>query len=110
MKGRLILGAAVGAVLLATLVPISLAAAPPADDLYVKGAVTRWDRPIRAAWVIVERDGQEQGRSLTGDDGRYYIGDLRPGEYEVVVKQGARNVFSGHVRLPEGKVYNIQLR
>ena len=110
MKGRLILSAAVAAVLLAALIPPSPAAARPPGGVYVKGEVTRARRPVRSAWVILAQNGQEKGRSLTGDDGRYYIGDLNAGEYQVVIKQGPRNVFEGRVRLPEDKDYNVQVR
>lgn len=107
MKGRLILRAALGAAVLAALVSVSLAAAPPPDEVYVKGEVKSPRGPVRSAWVILTQNGAEKGRSLTGDDGRYYIGDLQAGEYQVVVKQGPRTVFEGRVRLPENQVYNI---
>ena len=111
MKGRLIRSAAVGAVLLAALLPISLAAAHGGDDeVYVKGEVRRLGRPVRSAWVILAQNGEEKGRSLTGDDGRYYIGDLYAGEYDVVVKQGPRSVFEARIRLPEERVYNVNVR
>lgn len=107
MKGRLILRTALGAVLLAALVSVSLSAL--AAGGYVKGEVTRSKRPVRSAWVILTQNGQERGRSLTGDDGRYYIGELAAGEYDIVVKQGARSVFEGRVRLPEESLKNIEV-
>lgn len=110
MKGRLILSAALAAVVLAALVPISLAAAPPRGEVYMKGAVTTApNNPVRAAWVILIQNGAEKGRSLTADDGRYYIGDLNAGEYQVVVRQGTRSVFEGSVRLPEQSINNIRV-
>ena len=108
MKGRLILRTALGAVLLTALVSASLPALA-ADEGYMKGAVTRSKQPVRSAWVILMQNGAEKGRSLTGDDGRYYIGELAAGEYDIVVKQGARSVFTGRVRLPEDRVNNIQV-
>lgn len=109
MKGRLILRAALGAGLLAALVSISLAAGA-ADDIHMKGAVTRSGRPVRSAWVILTRNGDEKGKSLTGDDGRYYIGGLDAGEYEIEVKQGPYNLFAGRVRLPEESLYDVEVR
>ncbi len=109
MKGSLILRAALGAVVLAALVSVSLAAAAPRDEVYVKGAVTCSGQPVRSAWVILAQNGEEKGRSMTGDDGRYYIGELNAGEYQVVVRQGARNVFEGRVRLPDNRVNNVEV-
>ena len=108
MKDRLILRAAFVAVLLATPVPVSFAARD-GDDLHMKGVVTRSGRPVRSAWVVVTKNGDEKGRSLTGDDGKYYIGELGAGEYEVVVEQGPRKTFAGHVSLPEASTYNIEV-
>jgi hypothetical protein len=108
MKGRLFTRAALGACLLATLISVSLAALA-ADGAYVKGAVTRAGRPVRSAWVVVTQNGEEKGRSLTGDDGKYYIGDLNEGVYDVVVKQGPRDVFTGRLTLPQDRVYNVEV-
>jgi len=108
MKGRLILKAALGGCLLVALLSTSLAARV-ADGVYVKGAVTRSGRPVPSAWVILTQNGSEKGRSLTGDDGKYYVGGLDAGDYEIAVRQGAHNVFAGRVRLPQESVYNVDV-
>jgi membrane protein implicated in regulation of membrane protease activity len=106
---RPILRAALVAGLLTILISVSLTALA-AYSAHVSGTVTRLGRPVRAAWVIVTQDRQEKGRSLTGDDGKYYIGDLEEGEYDVAVMQGPRKVNVGHVRLPDNSTYNIPVK
>ena len=108
MKGRLILRTALGGGLLVALLSIPLAARA-ADGVYVKGAVMRSGRPVPSAWVVLRQNGDEKGRSLTGDDGKYYVGGLNAGEYEIVVMQGTHNVFTGRVRLPQESVYNVDV-
>ena len=107
MKGRLILTAALVAVLFTTLV-VAAGAARGVRRGYMRGAVTRSGSPVRSAWVIVTQGGGEKGRSPTGDDGGYYIGELDDGEYDVTVVQGPRRASAGHVRLPENSIYNIK--
>ena len=66
---------------------------------FVKGAVTSAGKPARSVWVIVSLNGREKGRSLTGDDGRYYIADLDPGTYDFVVEKGGQ-LYKGRATLP----------
>jgi hypothetical protein len=79
-------------------------------DGFIKGAVTRAGRPVRSVWVSVRQNGGEQGSSPTGDDGRYYVGGLDSGAYEIVVTQGDQRLCVRQVTLPENSAgYNIEL-
>jgi len=49
--------------------------------------------------VIVSLNGREKGRSLTGDDGKYYIADLDPGTYDFIVERGGQ-LYKGRATLP----------
>ena len=87
-------------------VPIALiaAASPGTSDAqstrtFVKGTVTAAGKPARSVWVIVSLNGREKGRSLTGDDGKYYIADLDPGTYDFVVEKGGQ-LYKGRATLP----------
>ena len=88
-------------------VPIALiaAASPGMSDAQqstrtsVKGTVTSAGKPARSVWVIISLNGREKGRSLTGDDGKYYIADLDPGTYDVVVEKGEQ-LYKGRATLP----------
>jgi hypothetical protein len=88
-------------------VPIALiaAASPGMSDAqqstrtFVKGTVTSAGKPARSVWVIVSLNGREKGRSLTGDDGKYYIADLDPGTYDFVVERGEQ-LYKGRATLP----------
>ena len=89
------------------MVPIALiaAASPGPSDMqtatrtFVKGTVTSAGKPARSVWVIVSLNGREKGRSLTGDDGKYYIADLDPGTYDFIVERGGQ-LYKGRATLP----------
>jgi len=89
------------------MVPIALIAAAspgpsgvqPATRTSVKGTVTSAGKPARSVWVIVSLNGREKGRSLTGDDGKYYIADLDPGTYDFIVERGGQ-LYKGRATLP----------
>src|SRR5262245_52720653 len=89
------------------MVPIALIAAAspglsdaqPATRTFVKGTVTSAGKPARSVWVIVSLNGRERGRSLTGDDGKYYIAGLSPGTYDFVVEKGEQ-LYKGRATLP----------
>jgi hypothetical protein len=88
-------------------VPIALIAAAspglsdaqPGTRTFVKGTVTSAGKPARSVWVIISMNGQEKGRSLTGDDGKYYIANLDPGIYDFVVERGGQ-LYKGRATLP----------
>ena len=76
---------------------------------HIKGAVTQSNKPLRSVWVIVSQKEQERGRYLTGDDGKFYIGNLSSGDYDIVVWQGKQQIYSSRVSLPGNKVFNITI-
>jgi len=76
-----------------------LSEAQPPTRTSVKGTVTSAGKPARSVWVIISLNGREKGRSLTGDDGKYYFGDLDPGTYDFVVEKGGQ-LYKGRATLP----------
>lgn len=89
-------------------VPIALVAAAssgmsdakPNAQASVKGTVTSAGKPARSVWVIVSVKGSEKGRSLTGDDGKYYIAGVDPGTYDFVVEEKGAQLYKGRATLP----------
>ena len=89
-------------------VPIALVAAAssgmsdakPNAQASVKGTVTSAGKPARSVWVIVSVNGSEKGRSLTGDDGKYYIAGVDPGTYDFVVVEKGAQLYKGRATLP----------
>jgi hypothetical protein len=89
-------------------VPIALVAAAspglsdaqPGTRTSVKGTVTSAGKPTRSVWVIIRLDGREKGRSLTGDDGKYYIAGVDPGTYDFVVMEKGVQRYKGRATLP----------
>jgi len=78
-------------------------------DSYITGRVVAGssNRPMVAVWVTVYDIGTVRGRSLTGDDGRYYISRLDQKAYDVVVTRGQQTLARRQVRLPENTKYDI---
>ena len=101
MRGRLL-------VALIMIAFVGLLDAQTARRTFIKGTVTSAGRPAGSVWVIVSQSGNERGRSLTGDDGRFYIGNLAAGTYDVVVQRGNRQVYKGRATLPANSAFDIR--
>lgn len=58
-------------------------------------------QPAPSLVVKVLKNGHERGRSLTGDDGRYFIGSVQAGTYTVVVtrRQGDNPLLQKQVQV-----------
>ncbi len=95
--------------LLVACLVIACASLVQAQPGFVKGTVTSRNEPLRSVWVIVSQSGRERGRSLTGDDGKYYIQNLGPGTYDIAVRRGAQIVYRGRVTLPGNRVFDIRI-
>ena len=87
----------------------SVSAGQSSNRTYLKGTVRSGGRPVRSVWVIVGQNGTDKSRSLTGDDGRYYIGNLAPGRYDVTVTNGRNLLHKGQVSLPANSTYDIRI-
>lgn len=82
-----------------------------AQDFYVTGMVISGASrtPISSIWVTAYQNGARRGRSLTGNDGRYYIGGLDGGKYDIVVIRGQQELFRKQIQLPEDTKLDIVL-
>jgi hypothetical protein len=109
MKRGLGLRAILWAVVMATAFS-GVSSAQSSTRTYLKGTVLSPRGPVRSVWVIVGQSGRDKARSLTGDDGRYYIGNLEPGQYYVTVSNGKSQLHKGQVSLPKDRTYNIRIR
>lgn len=109
MKATRILRPVFGILLLAALFSLTAFSANPGPR-HIKGMVTAsTGRPVTSVWVTVSQGGTEKGRSLTGDDGKYYISNLDDGTYDIVVLQGSRALYRGQVSLPVNSSHNISI-
>ncbi len=99
MKSRLILRKALGTSLM--VITLSIATMGGwSDDRYIRGVVqSPSGRVFSSVWVIVSQNAQEKGRSLTGDDGKYYIANLNDGVYDLAVYRGNNLIYQGQVDL-----------
>jgi hypothetical protein len=85
---------------------------PAASGDYITGRVTLGQStPARSIWVMVYDGTTLKGQSLTGDDGRYYVGGLEEKTYTIVVRRqtSGNNLVSQSVSLPQDRVHNIGL-
>ncbi|MEM7350995.1 MAG: carboxypeptidase-like regulatory domain-containing protein [Acidobacteriota bacterium] len=81
------------------------------SNLQVAGKVVEASgSPAASVWVIVSQDDSEKGRALTGDDGKYSIGRLGAGTYQIVVREGKTVVHQASILLPRDKVHNVRLK
>ena len=109
MKNRVAFVATLAIVLL--IMPTLAQSAKLSDRSYITGAVLNPSRaPIRSVWVIISQDNSEKGRSLTGDDGKYYISNLNEGTYDIIVMRGNSQLFKGQVYLPKDSIFNIPIK
>src|SRR5205085_12550739 len=84
MKSRLIFRTPLAATLLA--IVFSIVVSAQSEDRCIKGIIqSPSGRPFSSVWRIVRQKGNEKGRSLTGDDGKYYISKLSDGVYDLAV-------------------------
>jgi hypothetical protein len=80
-------------------------------NLYLTGKVVSKSskNPVSSVWVEVVKSGKRVGRSLTGDDGRYYISGLGKGSYEIVVAKNKQELYRCQLRLKGNRTLDITL-
>lgn len=111
MKSRFIFRTALMVALLAII--FSIAASAQSDGYFLKGVVRSSSsaRVYSSVWVIIRQDGEEKGRSLTGDDGKYYLSKLDDGVYDITVFQGTRELYNERVELRrDNRRHDISIR
>jgi hypothetical protein len=108
MSKRFIFCSCLALILVAALDFAAFGSGPEAST-YVRGVITQANKPVRSVWVITSQSGTERGRALTGDDGKYYIGNLAEGTYDIAVFQGKQQIYSGQINLPQNRIFNINI-
>jgi len=69
------------------------------QSYYLKGTVTNnTSRPVPRVWVILYQNNREARRTLTGNDGKYYIGRLNTGRYSIRIK---RNLYQSSIPISD---------
>jgi hypothetical protein len=87
MKSRLVFRTLLRATLLA--IVLSVAGSAQTGGRYIKGVVkSPSGKLFSSVWVVASQNGNEKGRSLTGDDGKYYIDNVSDGAYDILVYRG----------------------
>jgi len=72
----------------------------------------RTARPVPNVWVLVYEGERLKSRSLTGDDGSYYISRLEERTYTIVVRKdlrSAEDLFRAEVHVPVGRAFDVKL-
>lgn len=106
MKNRVIFQTVVGVIVLSIVCSMTLSARSAAT--YITGTVvSKAGRPLPSVWVVISQDGYEKGRSLTGDDGKYYVSNLSDGVYKIAVYRGKLQLAEEQVSLPKDSRHNI---
>jgi hypothetical protein len=109
MKNFIVALAAMGLILFVAIPAATITLQSP-DTNYISGTVQYPSmKPIPSVWVVLLQNNVEKGRSLTRDDGSYYVQRLDNGAYDLVVI-GKEVLYSGKVNLPENSRYNIIIK
>jgi hypothetical protein len=87
---------------------VALAPMAHAAD-YLTGTVLSASGAVPSVWVVLSQGATERGRSLTGADGKYYIGNLNPGDYQVQVNRGDSVLLRSTVRVPAPGNHDLRL-
>ena len=66
-------------------------------------------QPLSSISVELFKEKNRVSRSLTGDDGKYYISGFAKGSYDVVVVKHGEELFRKTVRLTESLRLDIDL-
>jgi hypothetical protein len=107
---RSTLGAIIGIFILASFINL-ISPSEAAEQFSLTGRVTSRssNKPVSSVWVEVLKGGQRVGRSLTGDDGKYYVRGLDRGQYEILILRGAQQLFRGGLELTGNRTFDINL-
>ncbi len=65
-------------------------------------------RTAVSVWVVLQ-GGSRELSFLTGGDGRYFIGNIPPGNYVIRVRHFDQELFSSSISLPSNQRYDIAL-
>jgi hypothetical protein len=72
----------------------------------------RTSKPVPNVWVLIYEGSSLKSRSLTGDDGSYYISRLEERTYMLAVKKDLKStetLFTAQVHVPVGRSFDIRL-
>jgi hypothetical protein len=96
---------------LALTVILFITPAMASSKFYITGVVLSGAPPKPIPSVMVETyiNGTLKGRSLTGDDGKYYIDGLDEGIYDILVKKGQQELSRKQLRLTHSETFDITL-
>ena len=85
--------------------------AAQANGGYMTGRITHYNgNPARSLAITISQNGTVVGRSLSGDDGKFFIPNLPDGTYDITIQRGTKKLFTGQIRLPENRVTNVRLK
>jgi len=109
MKIGPIFRSAFGVVLLAMVFSIAISAQSGGNS--IRGVVkSSSGRVLNSVWVVLSQGGVEKGKSLTDDEGTYYISGLSEGAYEIAVLRGDREVSREYINLPGDRSHDITIK
>lgn len=60
-------------------------------------------QPVGRALVVFMRGDQEVARTSTGDDGKFFLGNVAPGTYTVKISRGDRRRSLSGIRVDKSK-------
>ena len=84
----------------------------PAEMCSIAGTVyyaSTKRKPVSSVWVVLRQNAEQKGQFLTGDDGKYYIGKLDEGRYDLTVEKTGVQMYRSQINLPQDNKYDISV-
>jgi hypothetical protein len=99
--------------ILALVLVTAACAANAAETCSLHGVVSEPSgQPAPSVWVLFTQgpDGPEQARSLTTDNGKYYVSGMQAGTYTIKVRRGETTwIVENGVRCAGDQTHDIRL-
>jgi hypothetical protein len=83
-----------------------------ADTCSIRGVVSLASgQPAASVWIVLTQapGGGERARSLSTDNGKYYLSQLQPGAYSIAARRGDKTLVESPVSCAGDVVRNIKL-
>jgi hypothetical protein len=84
------------------------------EPLIIKGKITNANNnPLSSVWVVVVENDSIIGKSLTGDDGKYFINKLATNRYKIYITRDLKLnsvLDSSTFRIAKDTILNFKSR
>jgi hypothetical protein len=90
----------------------ALGSSASAGTCSIRGVVSQPSgQPAASVWIVLTQapGGGERARSLSTDNGKYYLSQLAPGAYSIAARRGDKTLVESPVSCAGDVVHDIKL-